>query len=181
MHITFDVDKFTGRAHDLTNTLYYIKRSGNSFDPHSPEIETITCRTPSAAYKYARYVATTGISKKAERVFLRNAKVGIKYLVFTRKKEFSDPDTQKRFRKKILKNPDLAYTWCSEFKTRLSETEEEVFVQDVRRARDYAMFVICGRFPEKIHNMLVLKSFENLDRYHKNWLQEYIKYAESKK
>jgi hypothetical protein len=179
MFITFDVKNF--RPNDLISTLYYLKKSGSGFDHHNPDIEEITCRTPSSAYKYTRFVATTGISKKAERIFLRNPNIAVRYLTRINKREFSDPDTQKRFWKKILKKPDLAYSWCSAFKTRLSETEEEIFLGDVKRARDYAMFVICGRFPEKIHNMLVLKSFEDMDRWKKNWLQEYIRYAESKK
>lgn len=178
MHITFEISSFAGKAKELTNTLYFLKRQGVYFNHHDPEIEAITCRTPSSAYRYARYVATSGISAEAEKVFNRNANVGIKYLTFTRKKEFSDVKNHQRFWKKVLKDPHLAYTWANSFKTRLPREEDEmIFIENMKQARDYAFFVIKGKFPEKIHNMLVLKSFENMDRWQKNWLQEYINYA----
>lgn len=181
MHITFQVSQFAGRAKELTNTLHYLKRQGVHFDHHNPEIEEITCRTPSSAYRYSKFVATSGVSSKAEKIFGRNPSVGMKYLTFIRKKEFTDPKLQERFWKKVVKCPFLAYEWAKTFKCRLPEENEAIFVENMKMARDYAMFVICGRFPEKVHNMLVLKSFENMDRWNKNWLQEYISYAESKK
>lgn len=176
MHITFDVSKFDSNS--LINILYYLRKNESSFNHHDSEITKITCRTPSAAYKYTRYVATSGLDEQVERVFLKNPKIGIKYLIKIRRKEFKNPDIQKRFWKKILKNPRLAYEWSSVF-GRLNKEEEEIFINDIKAARDYALFVLKGRFNEKIHNAIVLKSFELKDSWEKKLLQEYIKYAEA--
>jgi hypothetical protein len=181
MFITFDVSKFAGNPKGLTNLLYNLRHSANPFDQTNPEITEITCRTPSSAFRYVRYVATSGLTEKAERVFLKNPNIGIRYLSFIRRKHFLNEDTQKRFWKKVIKCPYFSYTWANNFKTRLTETEEEIFVENVKLARDYAYFVIKGRFPEKIHNMLVLKSFELKDGWEKKNLQEYIQYAGSNK
>lgn len=180
MHITFDVSKFGTDARSLTNALYYLKGSGNQFDSTNPEILEITCRTPSAAFRYAKLVVPYGLPEKTERVFLKNPNIAIKYLLHLRKKEFSNPDTQKRFWRKVTKNCFIAYQWASAFRTRLSEEEEEVFLDNMRLAKDYAYHVIKGRYPEKIHNILVLKSFELKDGWQKKCLQEYISYASSK-
>lgn len=180
MFITFDINKFEGNPKGLTNILYNLRHSTNYFDQTNPEITNITCKTPSNAYRYARYVATSGLSEKAERVFLKNLNVGIKYLRLIRRKHFLNEDTQKRFWKRVVKNPYLAYCWAHNFNTRLTEEEEEVFIHNLRIARDYALFVIKGKFPEKIHNMLVLKSFELKDGWEKRNLQEYINYVTPK-
>lgn len=181
MQITFDVSKFEGNPKGLTNILYNLRHSTNYFNPLDPEITNITCKTPSSAYRYTRYVASSGVGEKAERIFLKNPNIGIKYLCFVRRKSFLNEDTQKRFWKKVVKNAYLAYSWASGFRTRLTEEEEEIFIQNVRLAKDYAYHVIKGKFPEKVHNMLVLKSFELNDNWEKRSLQEYIQYAGSKK
>lgn len=177
MQITFEVSNFANNPKALVSALYSLKNAGTYFDSANTDITDITCKTPSAAYRYARWISTSGLTAKAERVFLKNPNIGLKYLKLIRKKEFQDADTQKRFWKKIAKDAFLAYTWAHAFQTRLSEAEEEIFIDNVGKAKDYAMFVIKGRFPEKIHNALVLKSFENLTSWQKKSLQEYISYA----
>ena len=181
MFISFDVKQFAGNPKGLTNTLYNLRRSNISFDATHQDIIDIACRTPSAAYRYTRFVAPFGLGSKAERVFLKNPNIGLKYLKFLRKKEFADQDTQKRFWRKITKNPWLSFDYANMFGVRLSETEEKVFVESMRCAKDYAFFVIKGRFPEEIHNMLILKSFEKLPAYELKSLKEYISYADNQK
>lgn len=180
MHITFDTDKFQNNPKGLTTTLYSLRASGTYFDEKAPSIEKIVCKTPSSAYRYTKYVAKSGISAEAEKVFLKNPKIAIQYLQWIRRPQLQDEKTHARLWKKIVKCPYDAYSYANSFKKRLSETEEEIFATNIKCARDYAMFVICGKFPEKVHNMIILQSFKDLDRWHKNWLQEYIKYAESK-
>jgi hypothetical protein len=182
MQITFDTDKFSGRYGDksLTNVLCYLNRHGCFEDSHYPEIERITCRTPSSALRYVRLFARKGISPANEAVFLKNPSLGIRYLNFLKKKEFSDPVVQKKFRRKFKSNAQVAYEWAERFNERLSEEEEEVFRKDVAFARDYAFHVIKGKFPEKIHSMLVLASFQELDPWRKRKLSEYIKFTEGK-
>ena len=177
MQVTFDINKFEGNARALTDVLYHLKQTGTYFDPNKPEITSITCKTPSSAYRYARYVCRSGISEKAERVFLKNPNIAIKYLSMVRKKQFSNDDTQKRFWRKVVKNPYFAYEWANAFNSRLSEQEEEIFIDHMKLVRDYAWYVIKGKFPEKIHNILLLKSFELKEGWEKGCLQEYIKYV----
>jgi hypothetical protein len=179
MQITIDIEKFAHDPKGLTNMLYYIRKSGNYFNPNSEQIEAICCRTPSSAYRYTKLVSTSGITEKSERVFLKNPNIGIRYLTKIRQAEFKSSDTQRRFWKKVIKNSQIAYEWAREFKKRLSETEEEIFADDFRLAKEYARNVIKGPFPEKIHNILLLKSFEKQDGWRKNCLQDYIRFAES--
>jgi hypothetical protein len=181
MQITFDTDNFSKRGEkSLTNVLCYLSRHGCFAQGHYPDIERITCRTPSSALRYVRYFAHAGISPESEAVFLKNPSLGVRYLGMVRKKEFSDPVIQRKFRRKFKSNAKAAYEWAELFKERLSEDEEEVFRKDVAIARDYAIRVIGGKFPDKIHSMLVLASFQELDSWRKRKLTEYIKFAEGK-
>lgn len=182
MQITFDTDKFSGRSGEktLTNVLCYLNRHGCFEDGHYPDIERITCRTPSSALRYARFFAHKGISPASEAVFLKNPSLGVRYLRIVNRREFSDPAIQKRFRKKFRSNAKVAYDWARLFKERLSEDEEEVFRKDVGLAHDYAVYVIRGPFPEKIHSMLVLASFGELDDWKKKKLAQYVRFAEGK-
>lgn len=181
MQITFEVDNFSRRSgpRDLTNVLHYLLRYRCVESPkNNREIEKITCSTPSAALRYCRYVANDGISPEGEVVFLKNPSIAVRYLRMVGRPEFLDAKVQKRFRKKFKKNPRLAYEWSRAFNTRLSEEEEEAFCHDLSAARDYAMNVIRGKFPEKVHSMILLSSFEDLGTWQKKCLSDYIKYSE---
>lgn len=181
MRIAFDTDQFGPRGEkSLTNVLCYLKRHGCLAEGHYPDIERITCRTPSAALRYVRYFARNGISAPSEAVFLKNPLLGARYLKMVGKTEFSDPEIQRKFRKKFFSDPMAAYEWARAFNTRLTEEEEEVFRKNMGAARDYAMYVIKGKFPEKVHGMLVLASFKDLSAYEKRSLSDYIKFAEGK-
>lgn len=181
MQITFETGMFGKRGEkSLTNVLCYLRRHGCFAEGHYPDIEQITCRTPSAALRYVRYFAQKGVTPESEAVFLKNPVLGVRYLKIVGNKEFADPKVQARFRKKFKSDPSLAYEWALAFSTRCTEEEEEVFRKNVALARDYAMYVIKGRFPDKVHGMLVLASFQDLDPYQKARLTDYIKFAGGK-
>lgn len=176
MLVTFDTNKFDRDPNGLINILSALRYKDHYFS-NCPDIERITCRTPSSALKYTKNVMTSGISAGAERVFLRNPSLAIRYLKVVRKEQFSDDDTQRRFWRKVCKNARIALDWSKAFKKRLTVEEEEVFVHDAWAAKDYAYHVIKGKFEDKVHNMLVLKSFEPLDSYSKSCLKDYVKYS----
>lgn len=180
MIVSFDVEKFKGDPRALIDVLSSLYRVGGWRLGHYAEVEEVVCRTPSSALKFCRMVNHSyGISSSAEKVFLKNPGIGIHYLRLVGRSEFLDEKVQKRFWRKITRSPDLAYEWARTFNRRLSEQEEEVFVKNISRARDYALYVARGAFPEKIHKMLVLRSFESLDNLSKSYLSEYLRYAES--
>jgi hypothetical protein len=178
MNLFVELDKFANNPKALTNVLYHMRGAGCYIPYMSPEIEAITCKTPSSALRHVRFVSPFGVSEKSERVFLKNPSLGIRYLKKIRRETFQNEDTQKRFWKKVVKKAELAYQWASAFGRRLSEQEEEVFAQDMHRMKQYAFFVIKGPFPEKVHNMILLKSYEPLSEWEKKALNEYVKYAE---
>ena len=178
MQLFIEVEKFANNPKALTNVLYYMRNHGCHVPYRSPEIEAITCKTPSAALRHTNFVAPEGVSEAAERVFLKNPVLGIRYLRKIRRERFQNDDTQRRFWKKIVKKADLAYQWAHAFGKRLSEDEEVVFLESMHRMKEYAYFVIKGRFSEKIHNMILLKSYEPLSEWEKKALNEYVKYAE---
>lgn len=180
MEIKFNISDFKGRANNLISILSHLKYADCYTPTPNLEIEAITCRTPSLALKFCRYVNLCGISPESEKVFLKNLPLGIRYLKLVKRQAMQDPAVQKRFWKRIVKKPELAFEWASAFKQRLSEEEEEVFANDMRCMREYAYHVIKGKFPEKVHQMILLKSFEPMSSYQKKAIEDYIKYVESK-
>ena len=182
MNIHFDTAAFERDPRGLIAVLSNLRRVGVWSLRHEKDIERIVCRTPSSALNFCRFVnGAFGVSREAERVFLKNPSIGVRYLRVANRKSFLDEDTQRRFWRKVVKNPDICYQWCQAFQQRVSEEEEEVFVKDVVLAKSYAFFIIKGPFPEKVHNMLVLRSFEDMNNYSKSCLTEYIRWSESKK
>lgn len=178
MQLSIEVEKFKNKPKPLTTILYYMRIHGCYIPYRSPEIEAITCNTPSSALRYATLVSPEGLSEAAERVFLKNPVLGIRYLKKIRREMFQNDDTQRRFWKRIMKKADLAYQWAQSFGKRLDEKEEEVFLQSMTRMKEYSYFVIKGRFPEKMHNMILLNSYAPLPEVEKRSLNDYIKYAE---
>lgn len=180
MQISFNTENFKNRPQSLISVLSHLNYTSAYSPPAHEDIESIVCRTPSLAYKYTKYVAKKGISASAESVFLKNPNIGIRYLRYINRDSFLDSNIQKRFYKKITKNPTLAFEFCRSLSKRLSEDEEEVFLKCMPSMRSYALYVIRGPFPEKIHNMLVLKSYEEMSSFAKNQLKEYLKFSQSK-
>lgn len=178
MNVNFDVDRFAKDPRGLIDVLSNLYRVGAYHLGHHREVEEIVCRTPSSALKFCQMVNHAyGVSREAEKVFVKNPSIGIRYLRLVSRTEFLDEKVQKRFWRKVMKNPDIAYAWARAFGRRLPEGEE-VFVGNIRCARDYSLYVIKGGFPEKIHQMLVLRSFENLEGWDRKHLSEYLRYAE---
>lgn len=180
MQIIFDTKMFDGCPKSLTNVLHHLCSRRCISPAHIADLEQITCRTPSEALRYCRlFVGNKGISPASEVVFLKNPGLAIRYLKLVRRKYFIDEKTQKRFWKKLLFRPNLAYDYCVAFNTRLKENEEEIFVKDMRSASQYAQQVIKGPFPEKVHQMIVLLSFDTaMSEWQRRYLKDYINFAE---
>lgn len=181
MHLFIEIEKFQNNPKALTNVLYYMRNQGCHVPYRSPEIEAITCKTPSSALRHTSLVSPEGVSEASERVFLKNPAIGIRYLKKIRRETFQNYDTQRRFWKKVVKKADLAYQWAQAFGKRLSEDEEVVFLESMYRMKEYAYFIIKEPFPEKIHNMILLKSYEFMPEWEKKSLNDYVKWAESRR
>ena len=178
MSVSFEISAFSSNPKALIGVLSGLSRVNQWPFDHNREVEEIVCKTPSSALNYCRHVVHAyGVSPKGERVFLKNPKLGIRYLRLTNKPRFSDDDTQKRFWRKVIRNPDIAYTWATTFNKRLSEEEEMVFSESIRIAWQYANRIIRGAFPESVHHRILLRSFENLDQYSKQALNNYLAFA----
>lgn len=180
MRISFDTASFAKRPKSLISVLSSLRATGDFPLGHHREVEEIVCRTPSSTLNYCQYVVGAfGVSREAERVFLKNPRLGIRYLRVVNRETFLDEDTQMRFWRKVLKNPDLVLEWSRAFRKRVSEKEEMVFVSSpLSCARQYAREVIRGPFPEEVHGRLILRGFENLDRWDDQSLKEYIRWSE---
>lgn len=178
MRIGFEVSSFKGRAKTLISVLAGLRSAGEWPLQHHREVEEIVCGTPSSALNYCRHVVGGfGVSGAAERVFLKNPGIGIRYLYLVHRDRFLVEDTQRRFWAKVVKSPDLALLWSRTFNKRLSEEEEMVFVEDVICAKEYSRFVIVGPFPEKVHHALVLKSFGGLNDWETRAVKDYINWT----
>lgn len=180
MIVSFDTAAFKGRPTQLVNVLSGLSSVGQWPLGSNPDVEEIVCRKPSSALKYCQEVVHAyGLSAKGERVFLRNPGIGVRYLRLVGRSTFTDADTQRRFWRKVTNNAKLAYEWSKSFGHRLPEDQEMVFSKNLYFARMYAVNVIRGPFPEKVHQSILLRSFENLDSFTKMHLSEYIKFAEA--
>ena len=179
MQISFDTENFLGGAKALTTVLKVLCDREAYAPKHHKEVEEICCRTPSDALRYTEKVTRNrGISAEAEKVFFKNVGLGLRYLRYLKKTSFVDPTFNQKFIKKVKRNPATALEWSKEH-GRLTEKEEEVFVKDFSSMREYAMRVIKGPFPEKVHNMILLKSFDsNSDSWQKKWLTDYVSFVE---
>lgn len=182
MNITFEVSAFKNNPKALISILSNLKNQNQWSLRHDREVEEIVCYTPSSAYSFCRFVVGTfGVSKEAERVFLKNPKIGIRYLYLVRRDHFLDEDTQRRFRKKLSRDPALALDWAKNFKKRLTEDEEMVFAEDPRCALEYCSRVVLGTLPDKVHERIVLKSFEPKTEWEKRYLKDYMDYVARQK
>lgn len=180
MTASFDISAFSKKPKNLIVVLSNLQRVGQWPRDYNRQVEEITCRTPNSALNYCRYVVGAfGVSREAEKVFLDNPAIGIRYLRLVARSHFLEETTQKRFWRKVVKKPELAYAWSVAFGKRLSEDEEQVFVKDVIRAKDYAKSIIKGPFPDKVHRMLMLRSFEQMGGYEKSCLKDYLTFAEA--
>lgn len=176
---TFDVEAFKNKPKHLIGVLSSLCAVGQWTRRHDPDVEAIVCRTPNSALNYCRYVVGCwGVSAAAEEVFLKNPSIGIRYLRMVNRERFLDEKTQKRFWGKVTRNPDLAWEWANTFGKRLPEKDEVVLAGKIQNARQYAMRIVGGRLSDATHERIVLRSFENLDRWEKMALDEYLKFAE---
>lgn len=181
MNVSFEVSSFKGRPKSLISILHHMRMAGIWPRDYNREVEEVVCKTPSSALNYCRHVVGAfGISRESEKVFLKNPGIGIRYLRIATRSYFLDESVQKRFWKKVTRNPKLAYDWAITFMKRLPEEDEVVFVKDILLARSYSRDIIRGAFPEMVHRRLMLRSFEPLSPRDKANLTDYLKYAESR-
>ncbi len=185
MQITFDVSAYHSpnkviqrRSSKKVIVLLRNLVDHGCFEPgHHRDIERLMI-IPSLAFSYVRMVTREkGMSPEGERVFLANPSVALQYLRFVNRPFFADPDVQRRWHKKMVRDPAVAFRFCHWQNRRLTEKEEEIFVKDMRMMKDYSMLVIKGPFPDHIHQMLLLQSFG--DRWDKDALKDYLLYAEA--
>ncbi len=180
MNITFDIKNFIYNPKGLIECLRILKNNNCIVDFGSDEIQAITCRTPSMAYKYCAKFMKSGLSPEKEKIFLKNPNIGLRYLELVGRSCFINDKIQERFRKKFQKNPEVAYRWSKRWNIRLEEKEEECFIHSYFFAEIYAKEIIKGRFPERVHNMLLLSSFATKGTWDENYLKSYLLFAEKK-
>jgi hypothetical protein len=190
MEITFNTDAYDSpnkniqrrRAKRLIFLLRNLMDHGQFTPGIHPEIERLMS-VPSLALKYVRFVnREVGMSAEGEKIFLKNKNVALQYLSEVKRAEFLDPKVQRRWYRMVCRDPAVAAQWCKSF-GRLTEAEEEVFIKDMCAMKEYAFHVIRGKFPEKIHNMILLRSFDDMGKSawsrerQKQSLQEYLRYV----
>jgi hypothetical protein len=136
MQITFNTDAYDSpdkivqrrRAKRLIFVLRNLLDHGEFTQGIYPDIERMMT-VPSLALKYVRMVSReVGMSAEGEKIFLKNPNVALQYLKQIKRSEFLDPKLQKRWRRMVGRNPQIAVAWCKAFGQRLSEKEEEIFL-----------------------------------------------------
>lgn len=182
MRIGFEISSFKNNPKGLISVLSNMRSVGEWSLQHHREVEEIACRTPSLAYSLCRYVNRSfGVSSEAERVFLKNPGIGVRYLRLVNREHFLDEDVERRFRKKLCRDPKLALDWAMTFRKRLTEEEEMVFAEDPRCAHQYISRVTLEPLPDKVHERIILKSFEQKTNWEKLYLKDYMDWTERNK
>jgi hypothetical protein len=170
-------DKLYLRSHLVRNVLPYFKEEIK----RTQELDNYFCTSPALAFKYLKVFLEKGdkASPEIEKVLSKNTHYLFAYLKHTGNHKVQDPKLQKRFEKKVYSDPYLSY-WYAYYvlKSRLPEEHEVVFLKNYDFAYRYACEVIGGEFPDNIHKMLVLSSFE--EKEDKHGLKSYIECCEKK-
>lgn len=175
MRVSFDVEAFRNNPKGLISVLSHLRAMNQWSVMGRGDVEEIACKNPSSALSFCRHVVGNyGLSKEAERVFLKNPGIGVRYLRMVNRDHFQDEDTERRFRKKVCKDPRLALDWARTFNKRLSEDEEMVFAGDPWSAKEYSRYVVRGRLPDSVHERIMLRSFEAKGDLDKRYLKDYM-------
>ena len=192
--ITFDINGFSRDKISLLKFLYSLKYKG--LFVRNKELDVFFSQQPSLAYKYTRNVIVekewspaglnpgrwtyinvdkNRLDPDQEKVFLKNIKFGIAYLEITQQKKFRDEKLHKKFEKKVYKDSGASFDYATRvLRERIPEEKESIFLDNYYVMYHYAMIVVKGKFPDKIHNQIHLRSFEkNVWRF--DCLQAYLK------
>jgi hypothetical protein len=197
--ITFDVNSFCNDRIFLLKFLRSLKHKG--LFVRTKELDVFCSKQPSLAYKYIKNIVvekqwnSCGLNPgnpgkwiyfnvdknrldiEEEKVFLKNIKFAIAYLEITQQKKFRDEKLNKKIEKKIYKNAGSSFDYAKNVLfERIPENKENIFIENYYWMYQYSMQVIKGKFPEKIHNQICLKSFEKFDSTQRlDCLQAYLK------
>jgi len=181
MKLKFDLDLTDNkhlRNHLVRNVLWYFK---DNID-RTKELDDYFCTSPALAYKYLKVFLEKGdkASPEIEKVLSKNIHYLFSYFQHTENHKVQDEKLQKRLDKKIYNDPRLSYCYAySVLKSRIPEEHEGVFLKNYDFAYRYACEVIGDKFPDSIHKMLLLSSFEENDK-EKYGLKKYIECCEKK-
>lgn len=197
--ITFDIQSFKKDEISLLKFLYSLKYKG--LFVRTNEIDVFFSQKPSLAYKYIRDIVVekswltdeavrrrvylnvdkNRLDTDQEKVFTKNIKFGIAYLEVTQQKKFRDEKLQENFEKKVYKDAGASFDYSTKILCeRIPEDKEHVFLEDYFIMYQYAMRVIKGKFQDKIHKQIYLKTFENKQtiwagaRYAQDYLKHYL-------
>jgi len=190
-NITFDINSFSRDKLSLLKFLYSLRYK--SLFKRTKELDVFFSQQPSLAYKYIRNIIIekewrsnpagytylnvdkNRLDADQEKVFLKNIKFGIAYLEITQQKKFRDEKLNKKFEKKVYKDSGASFDYATRvLRERIPEDKEHIFLENYYVMYHYAMLVIKGKFPDKIHNQIHLRSFEqNVWRF--DCLQAYLK------
>jgi hypothetical protein len=171
-------DKLYLRSHLVRNVLPYFKEEIE----RTSELDNYFCTSPALTYKYLKVFLEKGdkASPEIEKVLSKNIHYLFSYFQHTGNHKVQDEKLQKRLDKKIYSDPRLSYCYAfSVLKSRIPEEHEGVFLKNYDFAYRYACEVIGGKFPDSIHKMLLLSSFEENDK-EKHGLKSYIECCEKK-
>ena len=189
--IAFDINSFSRDKVSLLKFLYSLRYKG--LFKRTKELDIFFSQQPSLAYKYIRGIIVekewrsnpsgyvylnvdkNRFEPEQEKVFLKNIKFGIAYLEATQQKKFRDEKLNKKFEKKVYKDSGASFDYATRVLCeRIPEDKEHIFLENYYVMYHYAMLVIKGKFPDKIHNQIHLRSFEkNVWRF--DCLQAYLK------
>lgn len=191
MKIEFELKDFENEKSWLINILGSLKRKKRFQRTRQSDEFFVT--TPALSYKYVEslvseikdYDPNNGrIYKKIkldsdlEKVFCKNAKYGLKYLIVTGQKKFEDKCTSKKFFDKLYKNPFLCFIYSFKILKgkRIPAEKEEVFLKDYNALYQYAKQIIKGRFDKRLHDKIIMISFseEAKKRHDYQYLESYI-------
>lgn len=194
MKIEFELKDFEKEKHWLVNILSQLKRKSRF--KRTRESDEFFAKTPALAYKYVEYLISeynydpktahrvyknTRVNRLGidlEKVFSKNVKYALKYLIVTGQKKFEDEKTNKKFLDKLYNNPFLCFVYSFKVlkRKRIPVEKEDVFLEDYNALYQYAKQIINGRFDKRLHDKIIMISFseEAKKRHDYQYLESYI-------
>lgn len=195
MKIEFELKDFENEKHWLVNTLSQLKRKSRF--KRTRESDEFFAKTPALAYKYVEYLISeyrydpktanrvyknTKINKldvDLEKVFSKNCKYALKYLIITGQKRFKDDKLNITFFNKLYKEPFFCFVYSLRVLNgkRIPIDKEDIFLKNYNCLYQYAKQIIKGRFDKKLDDKINMLTFsqENKKRYDYQYLENYVK------
>lgn len=169
MKFDFDINVFNNDKIKLLKILVSLKSKG--LFQSNDETDLFFSTSPALACNYVRNIKSydngkkQSLSQDLEKVFIKNVKYGLKYLLLVGRESFLNKEIDRKFKQKLFKDPYASFYYAKNISKKRIE-KEEVFLENYKCLYHYAFSVIgeeklVGEFSVDLHSKIKLLLFNN--------------------